>query len=181
MLQKRAGVACIALWGGRAPSAKSLLHLPALQTWPDGTRWDPDLSDLSDPRCWFGVSWIQTVRISFISNGFPWLHDWFMDIYGMIYLDPCGPRQRPHFNRAWQRFARKAIHVSRPGDVMRWSAAGHSLTLLGKEAYNIMQYYLNIIWILCSNNVVYWRVPQQISWANMSESWCSWTGLHEKE
>ena len=48
--------------------------------------------------------------------GYLWI---FMDIYGMIYLDPCGPRQRPHFNRAWQRFARKAIHVSRPGDVMR--------------------------------------------------------------
>ena len=124
----------------------------------DGTRWDPDLSDLSDPRCWFGVSWIQTVRISFISNGFPWLRDWFIDIYGMIYLDPCGPRQRPHFNRAWQRFAPQGDPRVAPWwchAVKRSGTFTHPLRQRSLQYYAILfEYYLNIVWILFEYYVV---------------------------
>jgi len=96
---------------------------------PDGTRWDPMGPDWTRIFQIFQIQGVDSAFLEFKpfeSHSFPMVsHDcmidlWiFMDIYGMIYLGPCGPRQRPHFNGAWQRFARKAIHVSRPGDVMR--------------------------------------------------------------
>ena len=130
-------VACIALWGGRAPLAKSLLHLPALQT----------LGPIGQRRIWFGVnlsamkfhsSWFWSL-VSSIS--------WFMMIFDEISwvsvrLRPWWPLWTPP-KAAFQSSLAAVCPQGDPRVAPWWcaalSVAGHSLSLLGKEFFNVVQ------------------------------------------
>ena len=165
----------------------------------DLTRWDP-----MGPGSFRSFRSKVLIRRFLNSNRSNLIHfQWFPMIawliYGYLWYDLLGPLWTP----PKAAFQSRLAAVRPQGDprvapwwchaVKRSGTFTHPLRQRSLQYYAILfeyylniiwilfEYYLNIIWILCSNNVVYWRVPQQISWANMSESWCSWTGLHEKE